>query len=124
MERKETNNNIDELIQIVTNYLKTYLDLLSIRLVDKLSLLLSKFVYLGLILFFFLLTIVFTFIALGLYLGELLDSYSLGFLSLAGLSILFIIYYVFKPARGRGIYKLLIRFFSIVADNHDESSKP
>lgn len=122
MEKKEVNNNVDELIEIVSNYVTTYIDLLSIRFVDKLSLILSKFVYLGLILFFFLLTIVFMFIALGLYLGELFNSYSLGFLSLGGLSILFIVYYVFKPARGRGIYKLLIRFFAIVADN-DESSK-
>ena len=121
-EARETNNNVDELIEIVKSYLKTYLDLLTLRFVDRLSLILSKFFYLGLIIFFASLTIFFALISLGLYLGELFGSKSLGFLSLSGLTSLMILYYVLKPARGQGIYKLLIRFFAIVADN-DEGKK-
>ena len=119
MKKKKVNNNVEELIDLVKSYFNTYLELLALQFVDKLSLLLSKFFYLGIISFFIGLTIIFLFLSLGLYLGELFGSYSLGFLCLAGLSILIIIYSLLKPIRGRGIYKLLIRFFAIVADNHE-----
>jgi hypothetical protein len=115
-------NNFEELIEVAQDYLKTYLDLLAVQFVDKLSLLLSKLFYLGIIIFFLSLTVVFLFISLGLYFGELFHSPSLGFLSLAGISVLLIFYYILKPARGKGIYKLLIRFFAIIANN-DEASK-
>jgi len=116
------NNNIDELVQIVKDYLKTYIDLLTIQFVDKLSLLLSKVFYLGVITFFMGLAVVFLLLSFGLFLGELFNSYSLGFLSMSVLSIIVILFSLFKPARGQVIYKLLIRFFAIVADN-DERKK-
>tara|TARA_B100000809_G_scaffold257599_1_gene299457 strand:+ start:957 stop:1328 length:372 start_codon:yes stop_codon:yes gene_type:complete len=122
MERKEINDNVNELVVFVKQYIKIYLDLFTLKFVDKLSLLLSKLFYLTIISFFIALTVVFSLISLGLFLGELFDSYSLGFLSMAGLSILMTLYYVFKPVRGRGIYKLLIWFFALIADN-DESKK-
>ena len=121
-EAKETNNNVDELVEIVKSYLKTYLDLATLRFVDKLSLLLSKFFYLGLIVFFAALAVLFLLLSLGLFIGEVLGSNSLGFLSMSGLSLVIIVFYIVKPARGQGIYKLLIRFFAIVADN-DEGKK-
>ena len=119
MEKKEINSGINELIDIVKNYLKLYLDLLTIQFVDKLSLLLSKFFYLGIVCFFLALTVGFSLISLALYLGELFNSYSLGFLSMSGLSMISVLYYVFKPARGKGLYKLFIRFFSIILDNNE-----
>lgn len=124
MKNNSVVNIVSEIIDLLKLYVEDYLELLTLRFVDKFSVLTAKIVYLFWVIFFLCGSLVFCMFSLSFYFSDLLDSFILGFLAVAGLNFLVVLYFLFKPARGRGIYKLLIRFFAIVTEhNYNESKK-
>ncbi len=125
MSNKSVANIVSELIDLLKLYVDDYLELLTLRFVDKFSIVTAKLVYLFWVIFFLCGSLVFCMMSLSFYFSDLLGSFIYGFLSVAGLNFLIALYFIFKPARGRGIYKLLIRFLSIVTEhdfNEDKKS--
>ena len=121
------NNSISaifsEIINLLKLYVEDYLELLTLNFVDKFSILTAKVVYLFWIIFFLSVGLIFCMFGLTFYISELLGSYVYGFFSMAGLNFLIVLFFMFKPARGRGIYKWLIRFLSIVTEHNFNEGK-
>ncbi len=125
MVNKSIANIFSEIISLLKLYVVDYLELLTLNFVDKLSALTAKFIYLFWIIFFFALTLVFCMFGLTFYMSSLLGSYTYGFFAMAGLNLLIVLFFMFKPARGKGSYKWLIKFLSIVTErNFNESKEP
>ncbi len=123
MANKSIANIFSEVISLLKLYVEDYLELLTLNLVDKLAALTSKIIYLFWIIFFFSMTLIFCMFGLTFYLSDLLGSYAYGFFAMSGLNLLIVLFFMFKPARGRGIYKWLIRFLSILTERNFNESK-
>ncbi len=110
-EREKEKTSLHDLGENIKEYIETRYELLSLKSVDKVSKIGSS---LGMALIIALLTIFFLLflsIAGGIYLSILLESYILGFLSLAGiyLALILFFYSVRKSVIINPIRNLLIR---------------
>ena len=99
-------------LQKIKEYIDNTKELTILRLVGRVSDIISSVITDGLFIIFSFFVLLFISIGLGFYFGELFDSNSLGFLTVAGIYILLIfILKVFKKGIEKSLINLSIRKF-------------
>lgn len=97
-------------VQKFKEYLENTKNVTILKVVEKISSIISTVVTDGLMLIFAFFILLFASIGLGFYFGDLFDSNALGFLALAGVYLLFIIVLLFaKGGIEKGLMNLSIR---------------
>lgn len=83
-------DQVDHVMEDAVLYVKKQIDDLSLILARKISIILASLLYIIILLALFLLVLIFLLTALSLYLGDVLGSNALGFLSTALIVVVFI----------------------------------
>lgn len=108
-------------IQKITEYLKNRKALIRLQIVERVSSIVAALVTDGLMIFLGLFALLFLSVSLGIYLGDVLDSFSLGFLLVAGIYlILILIIALAKKGIENSLINLSIRKFLKRWNEEDE----
>ncbi|SEL46136.1 hypothetical protein [Parapedobacter koreensis] len=109
---EEKKFSLSGVFQKSKEYIDTRFKLIRLRLVERSSRLIASLIVDVVKTIFAVFVVFFLSLALGFYLGELLGSYSLGFLATAGIFILLIVLVsIFEPALERSFMNLSIKRF-------------
>ncbi len=105
----------------ISDYLSSQSELFKLRLVDKLTTLFTSIINKIVVITFSLLILFFTSVALAIYLGEIFESASLGFLCVSAIYLLMLfVFLLFKqPLVERNVIKALLDFVFENPHSHD-----
>ncbi len=119
MSKKDIINNFEDVKEEFKNYIDNEIEYRKLTIVEKLSRVSVSIISNIIVLYFLLLILLFSSIAAGFYLGDILNSVSLGFIIIAGLYLLILViiillkrYIIEKP-----VIKSFIKLFFQNKDN-------
>ena len=121
---KTLGEEITDWKEYISDYVSSQSELFKLRLVDKLTTLFSSIINKIVVITFLLLIMFFTSVALAIYIGEILESASLGFLCVSGIYLLMMCaFLIFKQSLvERNVIKALLDFVFEKPDSHDQSN--
>lgn len=121
---KTLGEEITDWKEYISDYVSSQSELFKLRLVDKLTTLFSSIINKIVVITFLLLIMFFTSVALAIYIGEVLESASLGFLCVSGIYLFMMCaFLIFKQSLvERNVIKALLDFVFEKPDSHDQSN--